>query len=111
MQSLYCGRLPWKRRCGLISLDLDMCVCLLATGEKQSWERPALWGPSPLIQSLIVLCLANGVRHPPGPLALYTVYHKDWATENLVATGLYLLSQVWLIRDLNIPPISEPLSR
>ena len=56
-------------------------------------------GPKPFDSKPFVLCLANGVRHPPGPLALYTVYHKDWATENLVATGLYLLSQVWLIRE------------
>lgn len=40
-----------------------------------------------------------------------TVYHKDLVTENLDITGLYLLSQVWLTSDLDIPPISEPLSR
>ena len=37
-------------------------ICLLGSGEKQSWERPALWGPKPLIQSLTVLWLADGLR-------------------------------------------------
>lgn len=106
MQLLYCGRFPWELRCGLSSLDLDLCVYLLATGEKQRWERPALWGPSHLIQSLIVLWLVHGVRHPPGSLAPCTVCHKD-----LVTTGLYLLSHVWLTRDLDSHPISELLSR
>lgn len=37
-------------------------ICLLGSGEKQSWEEPAPWGPNPLIQSLTVLWLANGLR-------------------------------------------------
>lgn len=69
--------------------------------------NPAWWDPSPLLQSLNVLWLANGVTHPPGALAPYTVCHKDVFTEYLVTSGLYLRSHGWLTRDLDIPSVSH----